>query len=67
MAVHQTFKDVKVSASNYQYFIKCNETNHGFCCYLLVRGVGKTTCQFLARKINQPGYDDRTKILLLIF
>jgi DNA polymerase-3 subunit gamma/tau len=27
-----------------------------------VRGVGKTTAGILARKINQPGYDDRTKI-----
>jgi hypothetical protein len=25
----QTFKDV--IRSNYQYFIKCKETNHGFC------------------------------------
>ena len=57
----QTFKDVVGQVAITNTLLNAIETNHLASALLFTgpRGVGKTTCaRILARKINQPGYDD---------
>lgn len=57
----QTFKDVIGQQAITNTLLNAIETNHLASALLFTgpRGVGKTTCaRILARKINQPGYDD---------
>jgi DNA polymerase-3 subunit gamma/tau len=57
----QTFKDVVGQLAITNTLLNAIETNHLASALLFTgpRGVGKTTCaRILARKINQPGYDD---------
>ena len=60
----QTFKDVVGQAAITNTLLNAIENNHLASSLLFTgpRGVGKTTCaRILARKINQPGYDDPTE------
>ncbi len=60
----QTFKDVVGQAHVTNTLLNAIENNHLAQAILFTgpRGVGKTTCaRILARKINQPGYDDPTE------
>ena len=57
----QTFKDVVGQQAITNTLLNAIENNHLASVLLFTgpRGVGKTTCaRILARKINQPGYDD---------
>jgi DNA polymerase III subunit gamma/tau len=57
----QTFKDVVGQKNITHTLLNAIENNHLAQALLFTgpRGVGKTTCaRILARKINQPGYDD---------
>lgn len=57
----QTFKDVVGQKAITDTLLNAIESNHLAQALLFTgpRGVGKTTCaRILARKINQPGYDD---------
>ena len=57
----QTFKDVVGQKAITSTLLNAIENNHLASALLFTgpRGVGKTTCaRILARKINQPGYDD---------
>ena len=57
----QTFKDVVGQQAITNTLLNAIESNHLAQALLFTgpRGVGKTTCaRILARKINQPGYDD---------
>lgn len=57
----QTFKDVVGQQAIINTLLNAIENNHLASALLFTgpRGVGKTTCaRILARKINQPGYDD---------
>jgi DNA polymerase-3 subunit gamma/tau len=57
----QTFQDVVGQEAITRTLLNAIETNHLAQALLFTgpRGVGKTTCaRILARKINQPGYDD---------
>lgn len=57
----QTFKDVVGQQAITNTLLNAIENNHLASALLFTgpRGVGKTTCaRILARKINQPGYDD---------
>jgi DNA polymerase-3 subunit gamma/tau len=57
----QTFTDVVGQATITSTLLNAIESNHLAQALLFTgpRGVGKTTCaRILARKINQPGYDD---------
>ena len=57
----QIFKDVVGQQAITNTLLNAIETNHLASALLFTgpRGVGKTTCaRILARKINQPGYDD---------
>src|SRR6188768_4402588 len=57
----QTFKDVVGQQAIINTLLNAIDTNHLASALLFTgpRGVGKTTCaRILARKINQPGYDD---------
>ena len=60
----QTFKDVIGQQAITNTLLNAIETNHLASALLFTgpRGVGKTTCaRILARKINQPDYDDPTE------
>ncbi|MEC5166845.1 DNA polymerase-3 subunit gamma/tau [Flavobacterium sp. PL11] len=60
----QTFKDVVGQKAITNTLLNAIESNHLASALLFTgpRGVGKTTCaRILARKINQPGYDDPTE------
>jgi DNA polymerase-3 subunit gamma/tau len=60
----QTFKDVVGQKAITDTLLNAIESNHLAQALLFTgpRGVGKTTCaRILARKINQPGYDDPTE------
>ncbi len=57
----QTFNDVVGQKAITNTLLNAIESNHLASALLFTgpRGVGKTTCaRILARKINQPGYDD---------
>jgi DNA polymerase-3 subunit gamma/tau len=60
----QTFNDVVGQKAITNTLLNAIESNHLASALLFTgpRGVGKTTCaRILARKINQPGYDDPTE------
>jgi DNA polymerase-3 subunit gamma/tau len=57
----QTFKDVVGQQSHYQHFAQCHRDQSPASALFVYWSAwcGKTTCaRILARKINQPGYDD---------
>jgi DNA polymerase III gamma/tau subunit len=64
----QTFNDVVGQKAITNTLLNAIESNHLASALLFTgpRGWKKQLALILARKINQPGYDDPTKILLLM-